>query len=193
MTKSKNKTPATTRSRFAKCDPGWLQLDLTGRQLRVLLALSLHADWSPNGYGRCFPRRDTLALETKLQVSHVSEAVGELSDTHRLLTIVRLGRKNVYYVREMGSTSLMPPSDPDPFFEYLGKLGVHLNLLVFPELTVQYLPESRSFDDIPQILRRIFSDYVNGLTSARLSSAIKVNQATPTAGIVETALRTVSI
>ncbi len=149
----------------------------------MLIALSFHADWSPKGFGRCFPRRDTLALETKLQVSHVSEAVSELAYTHGLITVVRLGRKNVYYVREIGATSTMPPSDPDSFFKYLGQLGIYIKLTAFP-VGVQYKPESRKFEDFPHVLRRIFSDYVNGLTPGKLDQAVRVNELTPVGSII---------
>lgn len=171
---TESKTPPA-RPRFAKCDPAWLTLELSGRELRVLLALSLHANWTTKGFGRCFPRRDTLALTTRMQVSHVSEAVRSLSVVHRLITVVRLGRKNVYYVRPMGDTSPMPPSDPDPFFEYLSRLGIRL-MLADGQRKVAYAAGSRSFDDFPGILLMIFADYVNGLTTPKLEGALRLSQ-----------------
>lgn len=168
-----------SRPRFAKCDPEWLTLELKGRDLRVLLALSLHADWSPKGFGRCFPRRDTLALTTRLQVSHVSEAVRELSQVHRLITVVRLGRKNVYYVRPIGETAPMPPSDPGPFFEYLGRLGIRLLPLEAGSRKVGYAEQSRRLDELPGLLLAIFSDYVHGLTTPKLEEALRINYAAP--------------
>ncbi len=166
------------RLRFAKCDPSWLTLDLNGRDLRVLLALSLHADWRAKGFGRCFPRRDTLALTTRLQVSHVSEAVRELSVTHRLITVVRLGRKNVYYVRPIGDTTPMPPSDAAPFFDYLGRLGIRL-LPVEGQRKFGYAEQSKRFEDYSGVLLSIFSDYANGLTVQKLEEAWRANHSAP--------------
>ncbi len=166
LARRKSDGTAPALSRFARCDPSWLQLGLSGRELRVLLALSLHADWS-KGFGRCFARRDALASETRLQVSHVSEAVRELAYKHRLITVVRIGRKNVYYIREIGATSPMPPSDPEPFFEYLGRLGIRLRFTLFP-LGFHYHAGSRTFDEFPGILAQIFSDYMSGATASKL-------------------------
>ncbi len=169
--------PAERRTRFAKCDPAWLTLDLSGRELRVLLALSLHADWTAQGHGRCFPKRDTLALVTKLQISHVSESIRTLSTKHRLITVVRLGRKNIYYVRAIGETAPMPPSDPEPFFRWLGEQGIRLTLT--DDGRPAYLPGSRRFDDVASslLLQSILSDYVRGLVPEKLRGALMANQA----------------
>lgn len=170
---SMTETSSPSRPRFAKCDPAWLRMDLSGRELRVLLALSLHADWRPKGHGRCFPKRDTLALATQLQVSHVSEAIATLSKVHRLITVVRLGRKNVYYIRQVGDDKPMPPSDAAPFFEFLGQRG-YLFAPIEGKSRVAYLPESRNLTDAPLLLA-IFSDYVRGLTAERLNDALRAN------------------
>jgi hypothetical protein len=169
-TNSEGKIP--TRPRFAKCDPAWLQMDLSGRELRVLLALSLHADWRPKGQGRCYPKRDTLALTTRLQISHVSEAIGTLSEEHRLITVVRLGRKNVYYIRPVGDDKPMPPSNAEPFFRFLGERNY---FFAAHEGSIQYLPGSKNLADEPLLLM-IFSDYARGLTTQRLLEAMKANE-----------------
>ncbi len=162
------------RPRFALCDPAWLTVELTARELRVLLALSLYADWTQTGHGRCYPKRDTLALTTDLEVSHVSESVRTLAETHRLITVVRFGRKNVYYVRAIGETKPMPPSNPPPFFEHLAHSGVRLNLV---NGQVVYDPGTRlKLDHLPPIYKAIVSDYVRGLTSLRLTEAVQANQ-----------------
>lgn len=158
-----------TRGRFAKCDATWLALNLGGRELRVLLALSLHADWRPTGLGRCYPKRDTIALTTGLQVSHVSEAIGALAKLG-LITVVRLGRKNVYYVRPVGSVDPMPPSDAEPFFRYLRGRGVRLTLTAGNQLA--YGPESAKFEQLPPLLRAIFNDYANGLVTRKFMDAL---------------------
>ena len=157
------------QARFAKCDAAWLQLPLAGRDLRVLLALSLHADWRPEGLGRCYPKRDTLALTTNLQVSHVSEGIRALAEDG-IITVVRLGRKNVYYVREIGSTDRMPPSDAEPFFAHLRHLGIRI--VTSPDAKFIYAPGSRKFEEFPKLLRAIFSDYVNGLTPTKFETAL---------------------
>ncbi len=171
------KTP-TSQGRFAKCDADWLRLSLGGRELRVLLALSLHADWRPNGLGRCYPKRDTLALTTNLQVSHVSEAVKSLAD-EGLITVVRLGRKNLYYVRQIGSTERMPPSDPEPFFAYLRQLGIRL--AITPAGHLQYVTGSRNFNELSPIVRAIFDDYIKGLIPRKRSAVLELvaPEATP--------------
>jgi len=153
-------------TRFAKCDAEWLKLSLAGRELRVLLALSLHADWRPNGWGRCYPKRETLALATNMQVSNVSEAVRELAK-QGLITVVRLGRKNIYYVRAMGSTAKMPPSDPEPFFAYLRERGVRLQ----PTTDGKFIYGAESFK-IEGIDRAIFSDYMNGLIPSKANAML---------------------
>lgn len=168
-TKASRRSSETSKGRFAKCDADWLQLPLAGRELRVLLALSLHADWRPNGLGRCYPKRDTLALTTNLQVSHVSEGVRALAEAG-LITVVRLGRKNIYYVREIGSTAPMPPSDAEPFFLYVRRFGIRLELS--PDRKFQYAPGSRKFDEFPRIVRAIFSDYANGLTPSKFGAVL---------------------
>jgi len=117
-------------------------------------------------------------MTTRLQVSHVSEAVRELSLVHRLITVVRLGRKNVYYVRPIGDVGAMPPSDPEPFFEYLGQLGIRLMMVDGPRKAA-YVEQSRRFEDYPGILLAIFSDYANGLTIPKLEAALRVNQGAP--------------
>lgn len=162
------------RARFAKCDEAWLSMDLTARELRVLLALSLHANWTEFGHGRCFPKRDTLALTTKLQISHISEAVRALSQKHGLITVVRLGRKNIYYVRAIGRTERMPPSDADPFFNYLGTLGIKLALTDDDQLT--YMPNSKKLENFDTLLRAILSDYARGLVPRKIQAALHVNQ-----------------
>ena len=156
------------------CDPAWLTMDLTARELRVLLALSLYADWTQTGHGRCYPKRDTLALTTGLEISHVSESVRSLSATHHLITVVRFGRKNVYYVRAIGATELMPPSDPQPFFEHLAHRGVRLNVV---DGHVVYDPDTRlKLDQLPPLYKAIVSDYARGLTALRLADAIHANR-----------------
>jgi len=161
---------ASSRGRFAKCDEEWLRLPLGGRELRVLLALSLHADWRAAGHGRCYPKRDTLALSTNLQVSHVSEAVGTLAAAG-LITVVRLGRKNVYYVRAIGSNDTMPPSNAEPFFSYLRYLGIRL---MIHDGKLQYAPGSRTFEDLPPLLRAIFNDYVRGLIPRKRNAVVEM-------------------
>lgn len=161
--------PKQASTRFAKCDAEWLKLSLGGRQLRVLLALSLHADWRPRGLGRCYPKRDTLALTTNMQISHVSEAVRELSE-QGLITVVRLGRKNIYYVRPMGATVPMPPSDPEPFFRHLREKGIRLQ--VAADGNLHYTADGRKFEDLDPLLRAIFSDYVNGLIPSKSAAMV---------------------
>jgi hypothetical protein len=151
---------------FARCDPDWLALGLSGRALRVLLALSLHADWS-RGFGRCLPHRETIASLTRLQASHVSEAIKELAQKHRLITVVRIGRKNVYYIREIGAGGHMPPSDPASFFAYLGKLGIRFHRTTLP-LGIRYLAERRRLEEHPRVLIRILEDYLTGSTAPTL-------------------------
>lgn len=156
------------------CDPAWLTMELTARELRVLLALSLYADWTQTGHGRCYPKRDTLALTTGLEISHVSESVRALADVHHLITVVRFGRKNVYYVRAIGETKPMPPSNPQPFFEHLAHCGVRLTLL---NGQVVYDPRSRlKLEQLAPLYKAIVSDYVRGLTALRLAEAIQANQ-----------------
>lgn len=162
------------RSRFAMCDATWLKMNLTARELRVLLALSLHADWSVTGHGRCYPKRDTLALATDLEISHVSESVRTLSDVHHLICVVRLGRKNIYYVRQIGSTTPMPPSDAGPYFTYLSQRGVRF-VLVGGELAYA-TDTARVVDELGTLHRAIISDYQRGLTPARLAAAVQANQ-----------------
>lgn len=170
------------RGRFAKCDEEWLKMDLSSRELRVLLALSLHADWRAGGHGRCFPKRDTLAISTGLQISHVSEAVGTLAKL-RLITVVRLGRKNIYYVRGIGSTLPMPPSDPNPFFAWLGEQGLKLGLIEVPERpgasTLARDPGSQrqpnELEEWP-LLAAILGDYANGLRPEKLRTAVMANR-----------------
>jgi hypothetical protein len=163
------------KKRFAKCDPTWLQMDLTGRELRVLIALSLHADWRPNGLGRCFPKRDTLALTTRLQISHISEAVKTLSDDdHRLITVVRLGRKNIYYVRPVGETAPMPPSNAERFFKYLAEHGYFLGFANQNLKELGYLNGSKNLGNDPLLLSML-SDYANGLTRDKLVQAVVAN------------------
>jgi hypothetical protein len=171
-----------SRGRFAKCDEEWLKMDLSSRELRVLLALSLHADWRAGGHGRCFPKRDTLAISTGLQISHVSEAVGTLARL-RVITVVRLGRKNIYYVRGVGSTLPMPPSDPDPFFAWLGEQGLKLALLEVPERPGSYTlardsgsrRQSNELDEWP-LLAAILNDYASGLRPEKLRAAVAANR-----------------
>ncbi len=170
--KTPRKQPGSPR--FAMCDPAWLRMELTARELRILLALSLYADWTKTGDGRCYPRRDTLALTTDLEISHVSESVRTLSSTHHLITVVRLGRKNIYYVRAIGETAPMPPSDPVPFFRYLAHRGVRLNLI---EGHIVYDPETRlKLDQLSPLHVAIVSDYVRGLTALRLAEAVNANR-----------------
>jgi hypothetical protein len=164
------------KKRFAKCDASWLQMDLTGRALRVLLALSLHADWRPSGLGRCFPKRDTLALTTRLQISHISEAVKELSNA-KLITVVRLGRKNIYYVRPVGDVSPMPPSNAVPFFRHLAELGYYVMFADESFKSMQYAPDSRNLAEEP-LLMSILSDYGRGLTKEKLVDAVVANMTT---------------
>jgi len=165
-------TDKQQRIRFAKCDPAWLGMDLTERELKVILALSLHANWAALGHGRCFPKRDTLALATKLQISHISEAVRSLSERHGLITVVRLGRKNLYYVRAIGVTERMPPSNAVPFFKYLGNLGVRL---VLADGQLAYAPGSKRLED-RSLLLAIVSDYVQGLIPRKLREALEANK-----------------
>jgi hypothetical protein len=101
-----------------------------------------------------------------MQVSNVSEAVRELAK-QGLITVVRLGRKNIYYVRAMGSATKMPPSDPEPFFEYLRELGVRLQL----SADGKFIYGAESFK-IEGIERAIFSDYMNGLTPSKASAML---------------------
>ncbi len=172
--KAREKLPRSPK--FAMCDPAWLRMELTARELRVLLALSLYADWSKTGHGRCYPRRDTLALATDLEISHVSESVRTLSRVHHLLTVVRLGRKNIYYVRAIGETAPMPPSDAVPFFRHLAHHGVRFRLvdgqLVYSRTTKYRLEE------LPPLSAAIASDYIRGLTALRLADAVEVNRET---------------
>jgi hypothetical protein len=166
--------PGRRTPRFAMCDPTWLTADLTARELRVLLALSLYADWTQTGYGRCYPKRDTIALATGLEISHVSESVRTLSDVHHLISVVRFGRKNVYYVRVIGETKPMPPSNAQPFFEHLAHNGVRLNLV---NGEVVYDPDTpKRLEHLTPLYKAIVSDYVRGLTSLRLADAIQANQ-----------------
>jgi hypothetical protein len=158
--------PDSTTLRFARCDPEWLALGLSGRALRVLLALSLHADWS-KGFGRCLPHRETIASLTKLHASHVSEAVRELAHEHRLITIVRLGRKNVYYIREIGSAARMPPSDPESFFAHLEELGVRFRRRLLP-LAFDPIVGRRRRGALSAIVLNILDDYMAGTTAATL-------------------------
>jgi len=161
-------------SRFAMCDPAWLKLDLTARQLRVLLALSLHADWRATGSGRCYPKRDTIASETGLQISQVSEAVRALSDEYRLLTVVRLGRKNIYYVRPVGSSDPMPPSGAAPFFEHLAHRGV--GLTIQDDKLYQIAESHANLNDLPKLYTAILSDYIHGLPKQRIREAVMANR-----------------
>jgi len=146
-------------------------MSLGAREFRVLLALSLHADWRPAGFGRCYPKRDTIALATNLQVSHVSEAVSALSEVG-LITVVRLGRKNVYYVRQIGSSEPMPPSDAEPFFTYLRGLGIRL--IVAPDGQLHYATGSHRFENLPGLARAIFNDYASGLIPRKFNAAISL-------------------
>lgn len=151
-------------------------MDLTVRELRVLLALSLYADWSQTGHGRCYPRRDTLAITTDMEISHVSESVRTLATAHHLISVVRLGRKNIYYVRAIGQTEAMPPSDPLPFFRYLATRGMRFNLI---DGQLVYDLETRiKLDKLSPLHAAIVSDYVRGLTSLRLADAVDANRST---------------
>jgi hypothetical protein len=156
------------------CDPAWLRLDLTARQLRVLLALSLHADWSIAGTGRCYPKRETIAAETGLQVSQVSEAVRALAEDYGVLTVVRLGRKNIYYVRPVGADERMPPSGAVPFFEHLRTRGV---MLLFQDGKLYQASEARTqLEQLPKLYTAVTSDYIRGLPSAKLHEAVLANR-----------------
>lgn len=153
------------RTPFAKVDQTWLQLPLTGIELKVLIALSLHASWTKTGMGRCYPKRETIARECRIQVSQVSEALRKLSDL-RVVTVVRLGRKNIYYVRPIGEAGEMPPSNPEPFFAYLKAQGIRVR--IDAEGALHYATDSRTFEDSPPLLKAIFDDYLRGLKGAKL-------------------------
>jgi hypothetical protein len=153
------------RAPFAKVDQNWLQLPLTGIELKVLIALSLHASWTKTGMGRCYPKRETIARECKIQVSQVSEALRKLAEL-RIVTVVRLGRKNIYYVRPVGETIEMPPSNPEPFFAYLKTQGIRLR--IDADGSLHYAPDSRTFEQSPPLLKAIFDDYLRGLRGAKI-------------------------
>jgi len=104
-----------------------------------------------------------------LQVSHVSEAVRTLAEAG-LITVVRLGRKNIYYVRDMGATFAMPPSDVEPFFRYLRQLGIRI--VAAPD-GLHYAPGSRKLDEFP-LAHAIFNDYANGLIPRKFGAAIEL-------------------
>ena len=120
---------ASLSTAFIKVDPAWLRYGLTLQEFKVLLALAKHANWSrDNGaIGRCYPSRETIANHTGMHPTHVSEALRGLQGAG-LVTTVRLGLKNVYYVRQVGQIEPMPPSGPVPFFQFLADHGVRFML-----------------------------------------------------------------
>lgn len=165
MSPRPKKGPA--RTAFAMVDPAWLALPLTLTELKVLIALSLHADWSRTGNGRCYPKRETIARECRVQVSHVSEALPKLEQLG-LVHVARLGRKNVYFVRPIGATYVMPPSNAEPFFAYLAENGHEFQVDLDGAL-VQTAGDLRS---IHPIYTTIASEYELNLTEERLRAAV---------------------
>jgi Helix-turn-helix domain len=158
--------PPTARKPFAMVDPNWLKLPLKLTDLKVLVALSLHADWTRTGNGRCFPKRETIARECNVEVSHVSEALPRLEKLG-LLHTARLGRKNVYFVRPIGTEFHMPPSNAEPYFAFLAANGHEF-----------IVDDGGVFKQVKGDLARlhpfytsIVTEYVNGLPHARLKTA----------------------
>lgn len=157
------------KRQFAMVDKNWLLLPLQGVELKVLIALALHANWTRDGLGRCFPKRETIARECNIGVTQVSEALRSLTDLG-VVTAVRFGRKNVYYVRPIGATYEMPPSNAGPFFTYLRRLGIKVE--VKSDGSIHYTADSKKFEDFPRLLYAIFEDYVRGLKGSKLVDAI---------------------
>ena len=157
------------KRQFAMVDKNWLLLPLQGVELKVLISLALHANWTRDGLGRCFPKRETIARECNIGVTQVSEALRRL--THlRVVTAVRLGRKNIYYVRPVGADYEMPPSNASPFFRYLRLQGITLD--VKSDGSINYGAGSEKFDEHPPLLKAVFEDYVRGLKGSKLVDAI---------------------
>ena len=154
---------------FAKVDKEWLHLPLSGTEFKVLVCLSLHANWATMGLGRCFPKRETLARECGIQVSQVSEALRKLTALG-VITAVRLGRKNIYYVRPVGERYEMPPSNPEPFFAHIAASGIRVQATAGGGLS--YAPGSKHFEDFQPVYRAVFDDYVRGLTATRLAEVL---------------------
>jgi len=149
-------------------DPTWLRMPLTLIQLKVLTCLSLHADWRRTGNGRCFPKRETIARECNLQLSQVSESLPQLEKLG-LVHVARLGRKNVYFVRPIGSTLAMPPSNPEPFFAYMAANGQEFDVDV-NALLVQTVGDLTT---LHPIYKTIATEYELNLTEERLRAAVR--------------------
>jgi hypothetical protein len=171
------KPSPTSRTHFAMLDPAWLRVPLTLSQLKVLISLSLHADWSRTGNGRCFPKRDTIARECNLQVSQVSEALPQLEKLG-LVHVARLGRKNVYFVRPIGATHAMPPSNPEPFFAFMAANGHEFDV----DENVQLVQTVGDLAAAHPIYKTIAAEYELNLTEERLRAAVRARFAKDEAG-----------
>jgi hypothetical protein len=149
-------------------DPAWLRMPLTLIQLKVLACLSLHADWRRTGNGRCFPKRETIARECNLQLSQVSEALPQLEKLG-LVHVARLGRKNVYFVRPVGATYAMPPSNPEPFFAFMAANGHEFDV----DEKMKLVQTIGDLTAIHPIYKTIATEYELNLTEERLRAAVR--------------------
>lgn len=157
-----------SRPKFAMFDPAWLAAPLAASELKVLAALSLHANWTKNGNGRCFPKRETLARECRLQASQVSEALPKLEKLG-LIHVARLGRQNIYFVRPIGATYDMPPSNVEPFFAYLAENGHVFQVGENGEL----IQVEGDISTVRRIYKVIATEYELGLPIERLRKAVE--------------------
>jgi hypothetical protein len=157
-------------------DPAWLQAPLAGSELRVLISLSLHADWTKLGNGRCFPKRETIARECRLQVSQVSDALPKLEKLG-LIHVARLGRQNIYFVRPIGAAFEMPPSNVEPFFAYLAENGHVFDVGEDGEL----IQIHGDLANINPIYKTLATEYELGLPTERLRKAVLARMPATTA------------